>query len=281
MNIYISMDMEGLAGTFNWEQEDSPDRKLIRKAMEDQLQWVIEGIQQSPMNGQVKEITVADSHGRGDTITYGMTEKDERLHLVSGCPRPEYMMPAMSKDYDQVFLLGYHGAAGSRAASMDHTYSSRSIARLELNGKAMTEAQINAIYAGSLGVPVTLITGDEALRRQLTEDEFLKDTTFVVTKEAIARFSCKSRPMAKVRQETIDGVKSALQRSAKDLIAYELKGPYEMKIELTTSSKADVVDLMPSFERIGPKTVRLIHDDYKKVFNSIMAVTLLACHGRL
>ena len=281
MNIYISMDMEGLAGTFNWEQEAGPDRKLIRKAMEDQLQWVIEGIQQSSVDSQVREITVADSHGMGDTVTYAMTEKDERLHLISGCPRPEYMMPAMTRDYDHVFLLGYHGAAGSRAASMDHTYSSRSIARLELNGKAMTEAQINAIYAGHLGIPVTLITGDEALRRQLQEDEALKETTFVVTKEAIARFSCKSRPQAKVRQETIDGVKKVLQGAKENYKPYALKGPYEMKITLTASSKADIVQLMPSVERLDAKTVRLVHDDYEKVFNAIMAVAILASRGRI
>ncbi len=275
------MDMEGLAGTFNWEQEGGPDRKLVRQAMENQLTWVVEGIRESGANEEVTEITVADSHGQGDTVTYALTELDERLHLISGCPRPSYMMPALSDQYSQVFLLGYHGAAGSQQASMDHTYSSRSIATIKLNGVTMSEAQLNAVYAGTFDIPVTFVTGDEALRLQLAEDEYLKGATFVVTKEAIARFSCKSRPLGIVRQETKTAVAKVLSMKKEKFKPYEVKGPYELVVDLTASSKADVVNLMPSAERIGPRTIRIVQDDYHKIFDAIMAIAILAGRGRL
>ena len=53
MKLYISVDMEGLAGITNWKDE-TEDRERFRNAMNEQVEWVLEGISKSKHN---KEIT--------------------------------------------------------------------------------------------------------------------------------------------------------------------------------------------------------------------------------
>ena len=46
MKLYISVDMEGLAGITNWKDE-TEDQVRFRKAMNEQVEWVLEGIAKS------------------------------------------------------------------------------------------------------------------------------------------------------------------------------------------------------------------------------------------
>jgi D-amino peptidase len=105
MRIYISIDMEGMPGTFNWEQEKT-DRPAVRKCITQHVTTAMSAALGSPQASKIEEITIADSHSAGDNLDYGITELDARINLISGCPRPRYMMPELSADYSQVWLLG-------------------------------------------------------------------------------------------------------------------------------------------------------------------------------
>ena len=103
MRIYISIDMEGIPGTFNWEQEKT-NRATIQNCIFHHIQTVIESILASPQASLIEEITLADSHSAGDNLDYSITALDERINLISGCPRPRYMMPDLDPAYDQVWF---------------------------------------------------------------------------------------------------------------------------------------------------------------------------------
>ena len=45
---------------------------------------------------------------------------------------------------------------------LSHTFSSNFI-ELRVNGEPMTEAEVNGLYAASLGVPVGVVTGDDRI----------------------------------------------------------------------------------------------------------------------
>ena len=49
MKVYLSVDMEGMAGICSTRQE-TDDQARFRKAYEQQVEWVIEGIRQSVRN---------------------------------------------------------------------------------------------------------------------------------------------------------------------------------------------------------------------------------------
>lgn len=55
MKLYISVDMEGLAGITNWKDE-TEDQARFRKAMNEQVEWVLEGIAKSKRNKEITHI---------------------------------------------------------------------------------------------------------------------------------------------------------------------------------------------------------------------------------
>lgn len=277
MKIYISLDMEGVAGTFRWTQEGA-DRAYVRKYMAQQIEWIIEGIQNSCANDQVEEILLADSHGPGDNFMYELTAIDNRLHLVSGSPRPCYMMPVMDKSYDVVFLAGYHAGVGTQYGIMDHTFTG-CFHRIEINGQPMSEALMNSAYAGYYGVPVALVIGDAALGEQLLADGAMPWIKYVTTKTGISRYAAKMRPLEVVKKDTIDAVKAVLACNVKKLPLYQFQAPVHLTIELANTAMTDIISMLPGIERLDGRTIELVSKDYKELYNARSAIgTLAGCY---
>lgn len=270
----MSLDMEGIAGTFTWTQEEN-NRTEVRKCMSQQVEWVLDGICKSRINNKVDEIVIADSHSAGDSLLYEITSIDDRLHLISGFPRPKYMMPAFDNSYNIVFFVGYHGGIGTLKSNMDHSYSQR-FHKIWIQDKLMNESLLNAAYAGYYNVPVGLVIGDDSLKNQLIEKDAIPWVKYVITKYSLSRFAVKSRPFNVVKLETIAAVKNLLNSKINDIPLFKFKSPVKLRIELQTASMADVISTIPDIKRIDGVTVELIHDDYGEIFDAIDAVAGLA-----
>jgi D-amino peptidase len=274
MKIYISLDMEGIAGTYSWTQEES-NRAEVRKCITQQIEWVIEGIRSSRVNKNIEEIVIADSHSAGDNLLYEITSLDDRLHLISGFPRANYMMPAFDSSYSVVFFVGYHSGIGTMNSAMDHSYTPR-FHKIWLNDTLMNESLINAGYAGYYNVPVGLVIGDDALYNQLKTNNALPWVEYVITKYSLSRFSVKSKPLNIVHKETIQAVKKVLHQDLKKIPLFKFEPPIKLKIEFQTTSMADIVSMVPDVKRLDGMTVELTHDDYTEIFNSLDAFATLA-----
>lgn len=271
MKIYISVDMEGIPGTFNWEHE-KVDRVSVRKYMQDHVACAIEAIRDSKENNLIDEIVIADSHSHGDNLYYEITDLDTRVSLISGDPRPCYMMPGFSSSYSMVFLLGYHAATGALHANMDHTYSNSRIQKIFINDQPMSECLINSAYAGHFGVPVTLVSGDLALSQDLTKQ--MPWLEYVCTKEGISKFAARNYSRPLIRQKLDLAVKNAL--AMKDKPLYRFESPQTLRIEFHSTSMADMACLMPRVKRLDGKTIEYREDDYAVLFDAIMALITLA-----
>ena len=274
MRLYISIDMEGIPGTWNWEQEKR-DRDSVRKAMNNHTRDLLEAILRSPEARKINEIIIADAHGMGDNLDYEITALDSRINLVSGSPRPCYMMPAFDENIDAVIFLGYHAGSGAIHANMDHTYSSSRIHQLWINDEPMNEALINAAYAGIYGIPVIMITGDRALREEL-HDTPLSNAEYVVTKESIAKVATKNYSLLRIRQETQNSITKALKNLRKINSIYRFTSPVTLKIRFQSTSMADVAVLIPHTKRLDGRTISYTDNDYRVVFETITAMTTIA-----
>lgn len=271
MKLYISVDMEGMAGICHPRQE-MDDQLRFRKAMQQQVEWVIEGIQQSKRNSEITEITIADSHGGGRNLSYDLSDLDDRISLISGTPRPQYMMPAMDSSYDLVFLVGYHCGVGEMSANMDHSYGGRTFHDLRINGKYMNESTINSAYAGYHGVPVGLVIGDSALRKQLIDDKMMPWVEYVKTKDSLSMMSAKFRPKGVLRQETIEKVIKVLDSDYTQIPLYKIEAPYTLRIELNMRTMSDFAAILPRAKYVDGRTIEIPFDDYEELFNGVMAV---------
>jgi D-amino peptidase len=277
MKIYISVDMEGLASINTWKDVNFGDPHYKKKELEEQLKWLVE-----PIIGheEVEVVTIADSHALGDNIPYSITELDERIELVSGFPRKRYMMAGLDDTYDRVIFFGYHAGIGALNANMDHTYSSTTFYNVLINGIRMNEALINAAYAGYFGVPVAMIVGDEALKKEMVD--FLDRVVYVTTKHGMGRFSAKFVSKKKLERDIKEGVRRAIRKSRDDLRIYRFEPPIELKVETSRTEFADILEMIPGVERLDGRTLKFIHDDYPVVFDTLLLMaTLGSMMGRL
>ena len=276
MKLYISVDMEGLAGITNWKDE-TEDRERFRNAMNEQVEWVLEGISKSKHNKEITHIYIADSHGGGQNLSYDrLNDKDERVWLVSGSPRPQYMMPAMDDSFDMVFLVGYHAGAGEAASSMDHTYSGASVQNVYINGQLMNEGTINSAYAGIVHkVPVGLIIGDSGLERQMKGEGMMPWPEFVCT---LSRFSAVYKPKKLLKEETIAAVKKALDENERPQL-YTLQAPYHCRMDLTNAAKCDQVQQMPGIHRTAGRTVEFESTSFTEIYDAIHGIATMSRLG--
>ncbi len=279
MKLYISVDMEGLAGITNWKDE-TEDRERFRNAMNEQVEWVLEGISKSKHNKEITHIYIADSHGGGQNLSYDrLNDKDERVWLVSGSPRPQDMMPAMDDSFDMVFLVGYHAGAGEAASSMDHTYSGASVQNIYINGQLMNEGTINSAYAGIVHkVPVGLIIGDSGLERQMKGEGMMPWPEFVCTKQSLSRFSAVYKPKKLLKEETIAAVKKALDENERPQL-YTLQAPYHCRMDLTNAAKCDQVQQMPGIHRTAGRTVEFESTSFTEIYDAIHGIATMSRLG--
>ena len=279
MKLYNSVDMEGLAGITNWKDE-TEDRERFRNAMNEQVEWVLEGISKSKHNKEITHIYIADSHGGGQNLSYDrLNDKDERVWLVSGSPRPQYMMPAMDDSFDMVFLVGYHAGAGEAASSMDHTYSGASVQNIYINGQLMNEGTINSAYAGIVHkVPVGLIIGDSGLERQMKGEGMMPWPEFVCTKQSLSRFSAVYKPKKLLKEETIAAVKKALDENERPQL-YTLQAPYHCRMDLTNAAKCDQVQQMPGIHRTAGRTVEFESTSFTEIYDAIHGIATMSRLG--
>lgn len=274
MKIYISVDMEGMAGICSTRQE-TDDTLRFRKAYEQQVEWVIEGIQKSSCNGEIEEITISDSHGYGRNLSYDITEMDERITLISGSPRPHYMMCGLDESYDIVFLVGYHCGIGDPAGNMEHTVNGYCYYNVTINDVYMNESTLSAAYAGYYNVPVGLVIGDTGLKKQLHDDKMLPHVEYVTTKESISRMAAKYKAKALVRRETVEGVKKVLAKDISKIPVYNIQGPYRLEVDFTYRPMADASAGMPGVTQQG-RNVVMEMNDYIEVYDALFSIGTIA-----
>jgi D-amino peptidase len=261
--------MEGLAGVFSWK-DGKPEFDRIRRLMTAEVRAAVEGAQDSGKT--FEEILICDSHSFGDNIF--VEDLPRGVVLTGGTPRPSYMMQGLSETFDAVFLVGYHAPAGMRSSPMDHSFSSSSIYNLKINGTPMSEAAVNAGYAGFFGVPVVLVSGDQSLIEHI-RGLVPEEVETVVTKEGISRFSAKSRHPEDVHDELRQKAKRAVLKAG-DIAPVTFEPPFEVELELMDTLRADILEPVPGFERAGGRTVLYHPKDFEELYRLLeLALTLL------
>lgn len=236
----------------SWREikKDSHDLHRMRKIATQEVNAAIRGIRKSGRS--IGVITVCDSHAAGENVL--IEDLEPGVNLVKGTPRKYYMMQGISKEYDVAFFVGYHPMAGTKHGGMEHTYSSKSIYNVKINGQYVGETEINAGLAGHYRVPLGLVTGDNMLITEVRKF-FGKEVETVITKKAISRFAAQCRHPKVVHEEIEIKAARALKKIRKFKI-FRFKSPLKAEIDLSTSLIADMAELIPGVKRIdGRKLV--------------------------
>lgn len=271
MRILIAADMEGISGVVNWDHVDPDHQEYVRfrKLMTAEVNAAIRGV----CEGGAETVLVADGHAGGRNIL--IEELDPRARLHTGSPSPLGMVSGADAGVSGAIFIGYHGRAGTEKGILDHTWSSKRVANLWLNGHLVGETGLNAALCGSFDVPVLMVSGDQAVCREATE--LLGDVETVAVKEATGRQAAHCLP-AEVAQERIqDAARRAVER-LRDGDApqpFRPSVPVTMTIEFPTSDMADRAALLPGAEREG-RQISYSAEEMLLAFRAMRAALALA-----
>lgn len=259
MRIFISADMEGLAGVVGDEQRSrkGQDYQLARRWMAQEVNAAVEGA----IKAGAKEVVVNDSHAAA--INLPLSDLHEKASLISGTGRPLGMMEGIQEGFDAAFFIGYHAMRGTQDACMDHTYSEQKVMALRINGTPYGELGMNARVAGHFGVPVVLVSGDDKTAAEAKA--FLGSVEVVTVKEAIGRYAAKSLSQNKVLQL----LRLGAQRALKDLTRYRpliFPPPVALEVEFVGTEYADRAQRLSEVERTGPRTVKATGGNFLEMF---------------
>lgn len=269
MKIFISVDIEGVAGVVDPRQgrPGSPEYPEAARLMTLECNAAIEGA----LEAGAQEFIVNDSHMDGRNLLA------ERLHpaaeLISGGSPLLGMCTGLGPGFSAAFFIGYHGAVGTRDAVIDHTYDSRVLAEVRINGRPQSEGSLNGAVAGYFGCPVVLFTGDAAAVSQM--HEYVLPIEGIVVKEGITRYSARSLHPQVARDRIRSGAKRALERLA-NIPALTVEGDIDLEIDMVRPVMADACERVPAVERRGPRTVGYAGADYLEIFKLFLALSELA-----
>lgn len=251
--IFISADIEGVAGIATTLQTSdlAAQYQEGRQLMTDEVNAAIAGA----FEGGATDVVVCDSHAGMQNLI--PSRLDERAVLIRGAMRDSLQMEGLDASFHAVFITGTHARAGTADAVLDHTWNSAVIYNLRINGRTMNEAGLNGLVSGRYGVPVVLITGDEATVEQ--SREYLPDAVMVAVKQSRARGVTSSLHPAeasrRIRQAAADAV-----RNRDQIRPMDVPNPMVMEIDYNRTDMAQTAALVPGVARIGPRTVRVEAD---------------------
>ncbi len=160
MKVYVSADIEGICGISHWDEArlERAEYQEFRERMTDHVTAVCEGA----LSAGATDVVIKDAHASGRNLLLERLPREVRL-VRGWSMHPLMMVQELDESFDAVLMIGYHAGAGSSGNPLAHTLSSSKITWVRLGGREVSEFHLYGYAAASLGVPVVLVSGDEAL----------------------------------------------------------------------------------------------------------------------
>jgi D-amino peptidase len=266
VKIYISVDLEGVAGISDWGQclPGGDDYALGRDLALGEVNAAIDGA----LEAGAGQILVNDSHSAMRNLPPDAL--NGHASYLSGRFKPLYMMEGLDASYDAAVLLGYH-AAMPTPGILSHTYNPRAIANVTLNGTVTGEAGINALVAQHHGVPVTVITGDQYVGPEAAP--FCPGIDVVEVKRSISRYAAEHLHPDIARQRIREAVFTALSEPHAAPPVIHL--PAALEVQLMSPDMAEQATWLRGVERVTSTTVRSEDDDPLRLYRTFMTLVFL------
>jgi D-amino peptidase len=271
MDVYISIDLEGVAGIVSIDQVD-PRGSGYRRACELMTREANAAITGAILAG-AQRIIINDGHAQMNNLD--IEALDPRAECSLGYPKPYGMMAGLTNRFGACILLGYHAGAGSAPAILDHTYSADVFRAVRLNGVRQTVTTLNAALAGHYGVPVILVTGDEATCAE-AHAALGPQVSTVATKAAFGSGAAYCLHPSVARERIENAVHEAMSQAVSGHVEpYVVPPPYLLECDTVTTRAADLVSTVPGVERTAGRTLRFADDDYTMVFRALLSMSML------
>jgi D-amino peptidase len=268
LKVYISADMEGITGVASVDQL-GPANFEYQQARTWMTSEVLAAIQGARDAGAT-EFVISDSHGNGESLLIDKFPSDVPITIVRSFPRPLGMMEGIDSSFGAVIFIGYHTSTSSTTGVRAHTMSSALLTRIALNGTSMSEAGINAAIAAHFGVPVVMITGDDAIVDESRQR--FGPIEGVAVKRAIGFHSAATLTPEVAQAMIREHAKTAIGRRT-SMRPYALTKPITVEVSFKNYRPVELLAYLPNIQRIDSHTVRYVARDVLDVSRFLEFIT--------
>jgi D-amino peptidase len=159
MKIYISADIEGVAGITHWDEatKNKTEYQEFRQYMTEEVVAACEGA----LNANATEILVKDAHGTGRNIIASQLPESARL-IRGWSGHPFSMVQELDQTCKAVIMIGYHSKAGTDTNPLAHCFR-LCIDHIKINGELASEFLFHTYVAALVDVPVIFVSGDKGI----------------------------------------------------------------------------------------------------------------------
>ncbi|WOC15721.1 M55 family metallopeptidase [Pseudochrobactrum sp. MP213Fo] len=248
MRVYICADIEGVAGVVTPQQGQpgNAEYERARRLMTEEVNAAIEGA----LEGGATYILVNDSHGPMVNII------PELLHpaaeLILGRPKKFNMAAGLDEGFDVLFFTGHHASA-AQFGILAHTTNGFAFRTIKLNGQIVGEPGIYGAYAGELGIPVALISGDD--QTELENKPFFPAAEFAVVKTALGNRAARQISVQNARLMIREKARQAVEKKDKLAVWKPFNGRINAEFIMNSPVLADQMAIIPCAKRTDATTI--------------------------
>ena len=194
MKIYVSADMEGVSGLVDAGdvQPGGTDYERGRILMTEDVNAAIRGVH--AVAGPDADITVNDAHGPMRNIL--PQRLDPAARLIRGRPKLMGMLEGLDGSFDAMLCIGYHSRAGTLGV-LSHSFMGHEIEDMWLDERPTGEIGLAQATAAALGVPLAVLSGDDAACAEMAA--WGGDVLTVPVKYARDRFAAELLPVSQAQ----------------------------------------------------------------------------------
>lgn len=267
MKLFISSDIEGTCGINHWDETEigKPGYDRFSLEMSREVRAACEGAIDAGAfsDPETDRIFIKDAHDSARNIIPEELPENEAIRLIRGWVNTPCDMMAGVKDCDAAAMTGYHSGAYSDGNNLSHT-SNLHNQMVVLNGRRMSEFDLNAMFAAYYGIPTIFLAGDKALCGEAKE--LIPELTCAPVSEALGN-AVISMPPALARKSIREGMQSAVAKFLKNPKACLMTLPehFHIEIDFKDLEKAQVGMWYPGAKRIDCKRIAFDSDDYYEI----------------
>jgi D-amino peptidase len=192
-----------------------------------------------------------DGHGSGGLI-YELLHPRAK-YIMHGVRDAGYDSLANAASYDALMFVGQHAMAGTPAAPLCHTFSSRSIEYYKLNGQFIGETGYIAAQFGEYDVPTIFLSGDDKACIEATSH--IPNIVTVPVKEGLGVQFALHLSAETARKEIRKGACEAIQKIDK-IAPFKIETPCELEIRVLEGIGIQGYLDSGKYEKVDERTVR-------------------------
>lgn len=243
MKFIIACDLEGIHGVVGEPYKtlnETPDyeRAVLGAELE------IGAVARALYDNGAEKVILWDNHGGGGNLDLARLD----LRLVPADAKGNSLRAdfARGDKIDGVVYLGYHAREGRPCGVLAHTYNSKMIQYVKLNGKSIGELYVDSRIFANLGIKSIFHAGDDVSVAEMKE--YCPHALTVITKYGKGRNSADLRDREDVLREIYEGVSEAVRRLYEP---YECLFPDNPNLEVRYTRAELAAEMYEKAKRLG------------------------------